>query len=235
MQIIHTARRQFFQQIHGVFKADARDFQLFRGETVANDERVVRVLAHHFVRDIQHRQREFSAVIAAAAPLVVALVRVRGVELLNQVGICAVNFNPVETGLDSAAYGFTKLADHAFHFFTGQGNRRGGPVTRRGNGAWANRRAATDQFWIDHTAAVVDLQQGFRAFGFNGVRDFRQPGDFLVVIDTNRAGERKAEVIDKAAFNNNGTNAAGTGPIVLHQLAGDRAVVIAGTGGHGCH
>ena len=74
VQIVHAARRQFFQQVHGVVKADARDFHLFRGEAVANNKRVVRVLAHHFVGNVQHGQRELRAVIAAAAPLVIALV-----------------------------------------------------------------------------------------------------------------------------------------------------------------
>lgn len=77
VEIIYPARGQFFQQIQGVFEANARDFKLFRRETVANDKRVVRVLAHHLVGNVQHRQREFRAVFAAAAPLVVALVRVR--------------------------------------------------------------------------------------------------------------------------------------------------------------
>ncbi len=102
------------------FKADARHFQLFRGEAVANNKSVVRVLARHFVGDIQHRQRELRAVIAAAAPLVVALVRVWRVELLNQVGVCPVDLHAVEAGLDGAAHRFTKLADHPLHFFRRQ-------------------------------------------------------------------------------------------------------------------
>ena len=74
------------------------------------------------------------------------------------------DFHAVEASLNCAAYGFAKLADHTFHFFCGQGNRRRGTVTRCGNGAWANRRAPTNQFWVDHAAAVVDLQQGFGTF-----------------------------------------------------------------------
>ncbi|MOA33074.1 hypothetical protein D3C78_1543350 [compost metagenome] len=83
MQIIHPTRRQFFQQVHRVVEADAWHFHLFRGEAVANDEGVIRVLTHHFVGDVQHRQREFGAVVATAAPLIIALVGVRGVELLD--------------------------------------------------------------------------------------------------------------------------------------------------------
>ncbi len=145
------------------------------------------------------------------------------------------DFHAVKTGLNGAAHGFAKLADHAFHFFRGQGDRRRGTVTRRGNGAWANRRAATDQFRVNHAAAVVDLQQGFRAFRFNGLSDFRQPGNFLVVINPDCAREGETEIVDKAALHDDGTNAAGTGPIVLHQLAGNGAVIVAGTGGHRGH
>ena len=67
--------------------------------------------------NVQHRQREFRAVIAASTPLVVALIRVRGVELLDQIGIRPVDFDAIEAGLNCAAYGFAELADHAFHFF----------------------------------------------------------------------------------------------------------------------
>ncbi|SAJ32372.1 Uncharacterised protein [Enterobacter cloacae] len=235
MEIIYPARGQFFQQIQGVFEANARDFKLFRRETVANDKRVVRVLAHHLVGNVQHRQREFRAVFAAAAPLVVALVRVRGEELLDQIGIRPVDFDAVEPGLNCAAHGFAELADHAFHLFRGQGNRRGGTVTRRGNGAWANRRATPNQFWVDHTAAVVDLQQGFGAFGLDSVSDFCQPGDFLVVINTNCARERQAEIVNKTALNDDGADAARAGAVVLHQLAGHGAIVITGTGCHRGH
>jgi hypothetical protein len=48
------------------------------------------------VGDVQYRQREFRAIVAAAAPLVVALVGVRRIELLDQIGVRAVNFDAVE-------------------------------------------------------------------------------------------------------------------------------------------
>ncbi|GBE71485.1 hypothetical protein EKINANG_31350 [Enterobacter sp. KINAN-G] len=235
VQVIQAACRQFFQQVHGVFKADARHFQLFRREAIANNKGVVRVLAHHFVGDIQNRQRELRAVIAAAAPLVVTLVRVWRIELLNQIGVRTVNFHAVEAGLDGAAHRFTKLADHAFDFFASQCHWRCCALTRRGNSAWANRRTATDQFRVDHAAAVVDLQQGFRSFGFDRLRDFRQPGNFLVIINPDRAREGETEIVDEAALHNDGADASGTGTIVLHQFAGDGAVVIAGAGGHRGH
>ena len=235
VQVIHAARRQFFQQVHGVFKADARHFQLFRGEAVANNKSVVRVLAHHFVGDIQNRQRELRAIIAAAAPLVVTLVRVWRIELLNQIGVCSVDFHAVEAGLDGTAHRFTKLADHAFDFFASQCHWRCCALTRRGNSTWANRRTATDQFRVNHAAAVVDLQQSFRAFGFNRLRDFRQPGNFLIIINPDCAREGQTEIVDEAALHNDGADTAGTGTIVLHQLTGNGAVVIAGAGGHRGH
>ncbi|MNZ54781.1 hypothetical protein D3C78_726930 [compost metagenome] len=83
MQIIHPTRRQFFQQVHRVLEADTRHFHLFRREAVANDEGVISILAHHFVGDVEYRQREFGAVIATAAPFIIALVGVWGVELLD--------------------------------------------------------------------------------------------------------------------------------------------------------
>ena len=208
VQVIHTARGQLFQQVHGIFKADARLFQLFRGEAIADDKGVIGVLAHHFMGDVEHGQREFRAVIAAATPLVVMLVRVWRVELLNQIGVGPMDFNAIETRLNRTAYCFTELTDHPFDFFSRQGNRRGGAVTWRGNGTWPHRRAATDQFRVNHAAAVVDLQQRFRSFGLNRLSDLRQPGDFLVVINANRTREGETEIVNKAALNNNGTNTA---------------------------
>jgi hypothetical protein len=41
------------------------------------------------VSDIKHRQWEFRAVIAAAAPLVITLVGVWRIELLNEIGVRA--------------------------------------------------------------------------------------------------------------------------------------------------
>ncbi|MNP74301.1 hypothetical protein D3C76_1711570 [compost metagenome] len=69
--------------------------------------------------DFKHCQREFGAVVAAAAPLVFTLVGVRGVELLNQIGVRAVNFDAVKARLNCTTNRFTELADHAFHFFSG--------------------------------------------------------------------------------------------------------------------
>ena len=65
---------QSFQQIQGVIKTDTRHFQLFRRETVADDEGWIGILANHFPGDFQHRQREAGAVFTAATPLIVTLV-----------------------------------------------------------------------------------------------------------------------------------------------------------------
>ncbi len=67
--------------------------------------------------DVEHGQREFRAVIAAATPLVVTLVRVWRVELLNQIGVGPMDFNAIETRLNRTAYCFTELTDHPFDFF----------------------------------------------------------------------------------------------------------------------
>ncbi|SAR74880.1 Uncharacterised protein [Klebsiella variicola] len=77
VQIIDTAGSQLFQQIHGVVEADPRDLHLFRREAIADDKGIVSVLAGHFVGDVEDRQRETGAIVAATAPLVVALVGVR--------------------------------------------------------------------------------------------------------------------------------------------------------------
>jgi hypothetical protein len=61
---------------------------------------------------------------------------------------------------------------------SGQRNRRCGTFTRRGNGAWANRRAATDQFWVDHAAAVVDLQNRFEPLDLIASAIFASPAIF---------------------------------------------------------
>ena len=145
------------------------------------------------------------------------------------------DFHAVETGLNGATHSFPKLADHSFYFFGGQCNRRCGTVTRCGHRAWANRGTATNQFWVNHTAAVVDLQQRFRSFGFNRLCDFRQPGNFLVVINTDGAREGETEIVNEAALHDDGTDAAGASPVVLHQLTGDSTVIVAGTGGHRGH
>ena len=161
VQIIDTAGGQLFQQIHGVVKADPRDLHLLRREAIADDKGIVGVLAGHFVGDIQHRQWETGAVVAATAPLVIALVGVRRIELLNEIGVGAVNFDPVETGENGATNAVAKLGDHPFHFFSAQRPRHGGALTRRGNSARCHRLAPPDQMRVDHTAAVVDLQNRF--------------------------------------------------------------------------
>ena len=82
---------------------------------------------------------------------------------------------------------------------------------------------------------MVDLQQRFRAFGFDGLGNFCQPGDFLVVVDTDGAGESQTQIVNKTALNNDGADAAGARAVVFHQFAGHRAVVITGAGGHRRH
>ena len=192
VQVVQATCGQFFQQIHGVVEADPRDFHLFRREAIANNKGIIRILAHHFVGDLQHRQREFGAVVTAAAPLVVALVGVWGIELLNQIGISTVQFHTVETGLDSAAHRFTKFTHHAFHFCRGQRNRCRSAFARCGHGAWPDRCTPTDQLRINHTATVINLQQRFGTLGFDGFGNFRQPGNFIVAVDTQRPWESQA-------------------------------------------
>ena len=111
--------------------------------------------------DVENRQREAGAIVAATAPFVVALVGVWRIELLNKVGVGAVNFDPVETGENGATNAVAKLGDHPFHFFSAQRPRHGGALTRRGNSARRHRLAPPDQLRVDHTAAVVDLQNRF--------------------------------------------------------------------------
>ncbi|MNS58332.1 hypothetical protein D3C72_912480 [compost metagenome] len=119
VQVIQATGGQFFQQVQRVVKTDARNFHLFRREAIADNKSVVGVLTDHFMGDVQDRQRESGAVVTAAAPLVVALVGVRGVKLLDQIGICTVNFDAVEARLNRTTNRFAKFPDHAFDFFAG--------------------------------------------------------------------------------------------------------------------
>ena len=82
---------------------------------------------------------------------------------------------------------------------------------------------------------MIDLQDGLRPFRLDGFGNFGKAGNFFITVDTNGAREGQAIVIDKAALDDDGPDAARTGAVVLHQLAGDRAVIIAGTGGHRRH
>ena len=161
MQIVETARRQFFQQVHGVVKTDTRLFQLFRGEAIADNKGIVGVLARHFVGNVQHRQRETRAVVAAAAPLVIALVGVRGIELLDKIGVSAVNLHAIKTGQNGTTHAVAKFGDHALNFFTAQLTRHRGTFTRCRQRARRHRLTAADQLRIDHTPAVIDLQNRF--------------------------------------------------------------------------
>ena len=235
VQIIDAASGQFFQQIHGVIEADPRDLHLFWREAVADDKGIVSVLAGHFMGDVENRQREAGAIVAATAPFVVALVGVWRIELLNKVGVGAVNFDPIEAGKDSAADALAKLGDHPLHFFSAQRPRHRGALTRGGDGARRHGLTSANQLRVDHAAAVIDLQNRFRTFRFNCFGDFRQTGDFFIVIDTDSAREGQTVVINKAALNNNGADTAGAGAVVLHQLAGDSPVEITGAGGHRRH
>ncbi len=94
------------------------------------------------------------------------------------------NFDSVETGEDSATDPIAKLGDHAFHFVSAQRPRHRGALTRGGDSARRHRLATADQLRVDHAAAVIDLQNRFRTFRFNRFGDFRQAGDFFIVIDT---------------------------------------------------
>ena len=183
----------------------------------------------------QHRQWESGTFLTAAAPFIVTLVGVRREELLNQVGVGAVDFHAVKAGLDGATYRLAKFTDHLFHFLRGQSAGRCGAVTWGGDGAWANRCAAADQRRFHHTAAVINLQHGFGAFGLNRLGDFTQPGDFVVAVDAEGARERQAFIINKGAFNNDRPNAAGAFAVVFHQFTGDTTVKIPGAGRHWRH
>lgn len=145
------------------------------------------------------------------------------------------DFDAVETGKNRAAYAVAKFGNHAFDFFTTEGARHGGAVARRGNGARRHRLATTNQLWVNHAAAVVNLQNRFRAFRFYRFGDFRQSGDFFIVINANSAREGQTIIINKAAFNDDSPDAAGTGAIVFNELAGDGTIEITGAGGHWRH
>ncbi len=235
VHVIQATRGELLQEVHGVIKANAGNFQLFWREAIADNKRIIREAFGHFMGDFQHFQRETGAIIAAAAPLVVTLVRVWGVELLDQIGIRAVDFHAVEAGFDRAVNGITKFGDHHIHFFRGQRLRRGGPFTGCGDGTRRNRRSAANQLRLNHSAAVVNLQNRFRAFGLDGMGNFAQAGNFVVAVDSDGAGESRALRIDKTAFHDHRTNAASTVTVVLHQLAGHGAIVKSGAGGHRCH
>ncbi len=160
VHIVKPALRQFLQQIERVGKANARHFDLFRREAIADNKGVVCDALRHLMGDIQHRQRETGAIFAAAAPLVVALVGVWGIELLNQVGVGAVQFDAIEARFDGAVHRVAEFRDHHVDFISGQRLRRGRAFARRGDSAGADRRFTADQLRFDHTAAVVDLQNG---------------------------------------------------------------------------
>ena len=235
VHVVEAALRQFLQQIERVGKANAGHFDLFRREAIADNKGVVRDALRHFMGDIQHRQRETGAVFTAAAPLVVALVGVRGKELLNQIGIGAVQLHAVEARLDGAVHRVAEFSDHHLDFIGGQRLRRGRAFARCGNGAGAHRRFAADQPRFHHAAAVVNLQDSRRALRFNRVGDAGKSGDLVVAVDADSAGKGGPFVIDKTGFDDNRTKRACARAIVLHELAGHRAVVKSRTGGHRRH
>ena len=82
---------------------------------------------------------------------------------------------------------------------------------------------------------MIDLQNRFGALRFDGVGNFRQTGDFIVAVDTERTWECRSTVINKAALYNDGTDAAGTHAIIFDKVTGNTAIVITGTGGHRRH
>jgi len=146
-----------------------------------------------------------------------------------------VNLHAVEAGFDRAVHRITKLGDHHLHFFCSQRLRLSGTVARCGDGARCDRGFTADQRRFNHTAAVINLQNRFGALRLDGVGDFRQTGDFVVAVDTERAWKRRATVINKAALDNHGTDAAGAHAIIFDKVTGNTAIVITGTGGHRCH
>ena len=161
VQIVETARRQFFQQVQGVIKTDTRLFQLFRGEAIADNKGIIGVLARHFMGNVEDRQRETRTVVAAAAPLIIALVRIRGIELLDKIGVSAVNFHAIKTGQNGATYTVAEFGNHSLNFFAAQRTRHRSAFARCGQRARRHRLTAADQLRIDHTPAVIDLQNRF--------------------------------------------------------------------------
>ncbi len=145
------------------------------------------------------------------------------------------DLHAVEAGFDGTVHRITKLSDHHLHFFRRQRLRGAGTFTRRGDSAGRDRGFPADQRGLNHAAAVVNLQNGFRTLGLDGVRDSGQVRDFVVAVDADSARERGTAVIDKGALDDHGADAAGTHAVILNEIAGHAAVVIAGTGGHRGH
>src|SRR5688572_27116110 len=111
--------------------------------------------------DIENSQREAGAVFAAAAPFVVTLVGIRREELLDQIGVRAVDFHAVKTGFNRTTHAFTEFGDHAVDFSCDQCRLRGCTVTWGRQCAWRKRLLATNQFWLAHAATVITLLKGF--------------------------------------------------------------------------
>ena len=124
---------------------------------------------------IDHGQRETQAVLQAAAPFVGTAVGLGGHELLQQVSVCAVDFHAVKPGLHREGGGIGIGGDELFDFGGGKFARAAGFFGRRGDDVGG-------KLFGGEFAAVVDLQDGFRALRLGDSGDFAQAGQ-VVLID----------------------------------------------------
>ena len=99
VQILQRLGCQRIDQGKALLHGEAVLARLFRRETVTDDEIRTSVLFAGGGDGIDHGERETQAICGAAAPSIAALIGLRGVELLNQIAVCTVDFHAVETGL----------------------------------------------------------------------------------------------------------------------------------------
>ncbi|MCY1506190.1 hypothetical protein D9M68_404290 [compost metagenome] len=209
------------------------------------------VFADHRGHRLGDFAEEAQAVGQRAAVPVGAVVGLGIDELVDQVAVGAMQFDPVETGVQRIARGLGVVADDAVDLLHAQCARRrvldhlADAVLRpapldidehlhafRDLGRGRYRRGiARLQRGVRHAADMPELGEDAPAGGMHGVGDLAPAGDLFGAMDARRPGIALALAADLGAFGNDQPGAGALGVVLGHQLGGD----IAGAGPRAGH
>ena len=163
---------------------------------------------------------EANSVVPAAAPAVAALVRERRHELLQQMPLRAMHFDPVEARLRHVLAGHDGVLDEVCDFVAGHGARHTARA-RTGNRGRPDR-LGQNRGAVVLASAVIDLTDHQRAGGVHGFGPARQTGDDLRIEAGNvAAAHHRRWMKPHRLGDDNAGPAAGERRVVRQQSLGN--------------
>ena len=198
---------------------------------------------------IDHGQRETQTVLQAATPFVGTAVGLGGHELLQQVSVCTVDFHAVKPGLHREGGGIGIGGDELLDFGSGEFARARGFIGGRGDdelldfgggqltcaAGFFGRRGdgIAAKLFGGEFAAVVNLQDGFRALCLGDLGNFAQAGQIVFAYGVRLAVEGFAVGLHQRGGGDKQAEAAESVLQKRTLLVGDVAVFIGSEVGHG--